>query len=679
MKKRIISLILVVVMLALSLVGCGYSYADDDLSQYATFDKAAFDAALLLISIKDGDFTADEATRLLKVEDKVASNLAGLSDTDDKKTAGKPAAGDLFYYNYYITADATDKNGNAVTGLVFLTDRMASSKAEKAQLGLNFPTDLAKDILLAFADYEFTDATVYAPITSGTSENGQVAYISYTRTYTTTDAAGVESKVTEKVTNHRVLLSDTDPLLKNFVGKTVSSSNSFTISDNADYNGDYSSAKVEWIENAGVTVKDVAAEKYEASTTLTDTKGNSYDTAKFSNIVYHVYPSHFVDTVEFNATNVINLVYGKTLSLEEMKHLLFGHGDDVDVDAELAKLEVTEGDKKVSFEDFITALVTVQSDYADKDAALEEALKAKDEAETKKNTTAADLAAAEGALKAAEDIVAEAGDAATEEQKKAVSDAKSKKASADVAATSAQEAFTKAEETYNKAKTALDEATAKRDAKVSTLLALEGMEAKITEGYKTHSVYESLQTAYNTEILNSLAKEVYALIEKHVTVEGAPAEAVEDAVEQMIENYEYSFYNNEKVAEDSNHSSTETYYKKFGGSFKEFLIYAVNLEHKGEAKTYDDAVAKLNEVATGYVQEVVKVWTVAKAYEGVIVTDEEFDEYKDTHSDYTYNETLYGENTVLNAYQFDELMNYFLEREEVDGKVTYKKLTPTIA
>ena len=129
MKKRIISLILVVVMLALSLVGCGYSYADDDLSQYATFDKAAFDAALLLISIKDGDFTADEATRLLKVEDKVASNLAGLSDTDDKKTAGKPAAGDLFYYNYYITADATDKNGNAVTGLVFLTDRMASSKA----------------------------------------------------------------------------------------------------------------------------------------------------------------------------------------------------------------------------------------------------------------------------------------------------------------------------------------------------------------------------------------------------------------------------------------------------------------------------------------------------------------------------------------------------------------------
>jgi len=68
MKKRIISLILVVVTLALSLVGCAYSYASDDLNKYAKFDAKAFAEALLAIDVEDGDFTADNETRIKKVE-----------------------------------------------------------------------------------------------------------------------------------------------------------------------------------------------------------------------------------------------------------------------------------------------------------------------------------------------------------------------------------------------------------------------------------------------------------------------------------------------------------------------------------------------------------------------------------------------------------------------------------
>ena len=48
MKKRIIGLILVVAMLTLSLVSCGYSFAKDDLTAYATFsaeNKAAIETA----------------------------------------------------------------------------------------------------------------------------------------------------------------------------------------------------------------------------------------------------------------------------------------------------------------------------------------------------------------------------------------------------------------------------------------------------------------------------------------------------------------------------------------------------------------------------------------------------------------------------------------------------------
>ena len=258
MKKKIICLVLTLATLTLSLASCGsFNFWDEDLSAYVSFDKDKFSAAISDGSIKitDGTFTTDATTRENRVMDSIFSSIGANTDKANKLTVGTPDGHDLFYYSYFITVN--------VDGVEYAlaVDSMAKDKAKEAQLGLNFPTDLAKDILLAFADYEFTDATVYAPITSGTSENGQVAYISYTRTYTTTDAEGVESKVTEKVTNHRVVLSDTDPLLKNFVGKTVSSSNSFTISDNADYNGDYSSAKVEWIENAGVTVKDVAAEK----------------------------------------------------------------------------------------------------------------------------------------------------------------------------------------------------------------------------------------------------------------------------------------------------------------------------------------------------------------------------------------------------------------------------------
>ena len=42
MKKRIISLILVVAMAFLALTGCAYNYAKDDMSKYATFKSQEF-------------------------------------------------------------------------------------------------------------------------------------------------------------------------------------------------------------------------------------------------------------------------------------------------------------------------------------------------------------------------------------------------------------------------------------------------------------------------------------------------------------------------------------------------------------------------------------------------------------------------------------------------------------
>ena len=86
MKKRIISLILVVVMSLLTLSGCAYSYEKDDMSKYATFDSEAFFKALTdgKITIADATFGTDEEGRWEKVADDIFTTLGKNADTDEK-------------------------------------------------------------------------------------------------------------------------------------------------------------------------------------------------------------------------------------------------------------------------------------------------------------------------------------------------------------------------------------------------------------------------------------------------------------------------------------------------------------------------------------------------------------------------------------------------------------------
>ena len=75
MKKRILSLILVLVMLMLTLTSCSYNFANDDMSNYVTVDKAAFEDALKKLVVEDGDFTTDPETRAQKVEETIRNTL----------------------------------------------------------------------------------------------------------------------------------------------------------------------------------------------------------------------------------------------------------------------------------------------------------------------------------------------------------------------------------------------------------------------------------------------------------------------------------------------------------------------------------------------------------------------------------------------------------------------------
>ena len=81
MKKRIISLILVVATVFLTLTGCAYNYAKDDMSKYATLDYQKFYDALQALVITDGDFGTDKEGRDVKVQDAIAQAILKVTDT----------------------------------------------------------------------------------------------------------------------------------------------------------------------------------------------------------------------------------------------------------------------------------------------------------------------------------------------------------------------------------------------------------------------------------------------------------------------------------------------------------------------------------------------------------------------------------------------------------------------
>ena len=241
MKKRIISLILVLATAFLTLTGCAFNYAKSDMSKYANFDAAAFREALKNISIKDGDFSNDEATRQLKVTDAIADALLGITEAEDKKYAGNVQNSDVLYYCYY----ATDAKGN-----VFFRDFMKESSAKYVQLGLSTLDDKGNELNKLIAEKVATVGDIatyiYSASATGIVGNGDVLSISYFLT---------EGDSTEgKAEFHDYLVVDEtkNALHKALIGKKVGETFSIpqfeeTTSENEVIKKTYSNIKVESI------------------------------------------------------------------------------------------------------------------------------------------------------------------------------------------------------------------------------------------------------------------------------------------------------------------------------------------------------------------------------------------------------------------------------------------------
>ncbi len=649
MKRRIISSILVVVMLVLSLVSCGYSYTKDDLAQYVDFNKSQFDKDLKNLEFEDGEFTTNEETRKQKIEEYIYNLLVNRVNKDDQITEGEISVLDQLFYRYYVSY--TDKDGNTV--VLYPGNMNKSNTTTSIKLGDETLTGEKKAIreqlvdLIKKGDLKEIKEYIYSPdntATKDTTVKGAVAYVSYVKNWVEKDADGKE--VTRKETHkyERVTLGDekhfvATKLVGSTVGTALAEDSANPLKD-ADGNT-YTGVKVDWIvptlEGSDSVNKEICV-VYETPTELSPKSSDlvvyndkqkeaDWKVPAKTTLTYHINPAYFLEVEELDADLILKALLSN-LPKEEYKN------DDGETDTRARELEALK-DAKTELEALaskVTGYNTAKSEY---DKAVEATAKAKE-----------DLAKVNKDNK-------DAYDKAEKAVKDAEADEKTKKDAMDKLD---GEVKTKLTEVYKKVNA--DEAKAK--------------ETVVSE-YKAE-VREVLIDEYNAEVKANIAEAVWALMLDTANVKGYPKKAVEETYDRMYEMYQAEFYTGKN-------SSNKTYYSEYKGVFKDFLQAEMKKDSNWKDKStiitdYKMAKHALWALAEEYVGEIMVIYYVSGLYDGVTYDKSEIKDYKKDESGYfKYYKDSQGETNLLAAYQFDALMDYILEVEEKDGEVVYDEVT----
>ena len=572
MKRRIIGLFLVVVMLTLTLAGCGYSFAKDKMENYASFDKAAFEAAIQALSIEDGSFTTDDSIRAIKVLDDIYATLAKAVDKEDKKTEGTPGAYDVLYYVYYATGV---KGDNTYT---FFASSMKESSAKSLQLGLTSHEGVAAKIAETMKNLGDIDSYVYSTKTNGNAEAGDKVYISYTRKWTK-DGSTTEEKY-KYVTLELGASGVTDPAFKDaLVGRPIGQefqidNTTFTEQINGeDVSVTYDGITIHWAVESGANIPTFTYTPYTTSSEESKispaepyTESSGKIDLKDIELTYYVFPVYYNEVAEISAESILRDIFGKNLSESSLP--MFSEDAYKTLIGELAELY----DEREGY----------QKDYDD----------AKEDSEDK--TTAKDnLDATDGKIQTKLEAIF------------------------------AVDTDTEGENNPN-------------------------TEERIVNEYK-EQIYDYLENNYISEIVYSLATEIYKLIEE-ITVSSYPKEAVDDAYDALIDSYKETFY----TGRDS--TQNKSYYDINDGSFKKFLIKETG------ASDYAGAKAAVRKEAEEAIKPIVQIYTVAQAFDKVFTDKEYNDTIKNTNLG-TY-ESFYGEVNIKAAEQIDKLLDYFLEMDD---------------
>ena len=758
--KRIISTILVVCMLALTLVGCGYSLAEDDMTKYADFsNKAKFEEFIKQILIEDGDFTTDPATREAKVLENIYSAIAGAVKADaEQKKEGTPGERDVVYYSYYATAVFEE-----VTSY-FYADKMKSGSPSSIQLrpGNDFGEDtLSAKIAALVASHDFSKF-VYSSVASGKTVEGDVAFVTFTKTvgsetpvvYTnhkltigkapegeaaaTTlesylcgksiassidklEIKDAEGKVTEtyssikinwvssrettgtvnegdkvyvsytkkvgsetatSVTNEAIVVGEAPEegvpattLESYLAGKEIAKVlDKFTVTVGEDETV-YTNIKINWRENSADAIGTVVDTPFDEKTEVTDSTGKKHD-LKDVELTYYVYPVYYTEIPEYTAEVLIDKVLGEDLTEDSIYEILFVKeiselGEDAtEEDRDKVKENATKykTEDNLSIKDLVKKIVAYYDDIETAETARDNADDALDKAQTAYDEAKAELEDAKAAATPDEDKIAEL-EAAFKKADEALNgkadEAEDKKTGAKANADKAQKAYDKIEQD-------------KKD-NIKKLLGIKGegqTETLETVLYKNYKVvtYDYLQLLYNEEIKNKLATEIYfALTENIDNKDKLPEKAVKEAYTQLFETIESDFYTGTYDT-----SKKISNYKQYKGNFDKFLIDEVNelcADDEGFVKveTVKAAKAAIENKAKESVKLLVEVFLAAQTYDQV-VTDKEYEEYKDELEEYYYYYVLYyknfsieemlGKTNMLTAAQFNKLMDWFLDAEE---------------
>ena len=271
MKKRIISLILVVAMAFLTLTGCAYNYAKDDMSKYATLDYQKFYDALQALVIEDGTFgTEDEGEngRKVKVQDAIAAAILKVTDAADKVFAGKVEKYDALYFCYY----ATDADGN-----VFYASKMDESKPTNIQVGLSSLEDLNKAISDGVLTVEDIASHIYSTSAASVVGKGDVLSISYVKTW------GEDGKETKS--NAYFVVGDNNAFAEALIGAQVGVTlDEIKVTEKIDENDvecTYTDVKVESIVKDNSTVKVADGDKVYLTYTYTFKATKNEETNEF--------------------------------------------------------------------------------------------------------------------------------------------------------------------------------------------------------------------------------------------------------------------------------------------------------------------------------------------------------------------------------------------------------------
>lgn len=728
MKRRIISTVLVVVMLALTLVGCGYDFTKKDMSENAAFKDGmsaeAFKAALLTLSVEDADFgnAGEAAKRADKIKDHIYNLLVKKVDekTAEQLKEGNLDNNDLLYYSYYAVYEKVtkvegqdDKKENVIVYPSKMSGTPVSIKLGHSNETLTGKDKAIRDAIIAaltdgtvdFKDYAYkttSDTTkVLYDYVNEDADKKVTVYVTYTVTEKITENNEVKDQ-TKNYKNVKMVLDLNDGAANSFLVNALLERKEKSDTDSTlvgKYNLNTKIDKI--IDDKGTLAPDAPAEG--ADQNVVDEYNTQKAEAEKDDVKYTDITVNFA--IESGEAVSAEYTVEKEISgvdVEEGSNIKIPEGAKVtyyvypvyyfeveDLDAESILNTLTESLTKDSY-DCLNNAETEVTAFNDALKAYNEAKKKFEEADKALNdeTTGAQAKydkAVKDAIKAEQDKFTEQADkdainAETEAVKNndLVKAAKTVLDNAKTAYDTANEALNGkaaegetpavkgAEEKYNDALAALL-AKVGDDNNAETTDDAEKGAAKLVEEYNK-SVKDELTEKYETEMKTHIGQAIWKLMKDSVKVNNLPEKSVKEAYERMYEIHEHKFYTG------SHSASGLTNYKYYSdkGGFKQYLIDTVIGTGKGD---FDDAKDKVWAEAEEYVEKIVIIYYIAEVMDLELDKDE-IKEAKGTGAAAKDMEKQYGKTNILAAAQADKLFDYFLEVEKTtnaDGEEEDKK------